>query len=154
MTILSNTLADRELNTSDNTRWPSPHHNFVPEYQQSGIPFAKEVTLTAANPKAQVLFPSVTRWITITSVSGCYINFNDDLDLFDDNTKAFYVPANTATRFELKCKALNIKEGAGNLDNDPIVNQYVYILAGLTNVPPKNFPNQTADNGFAVEPEV
>lgn len=138
-----------------NSRWPSPHHNFVPEYQQSGVPFAKNITLTAGSPKQQVVFPSVTRWITITSVSACYINFNDDITLFTNNNNAFYVPANTTTRFELKCKTINIKEGAGNLAvGPPAVNQNVYILAGLTNIAPHNFPDQTYLNGFSVEPSV
>ena len=140
-----------------NNRWPSPHHNFVPEYQQSGVPFAKKVTLTEAFPKQQVIFPSVTRWITITSVSACYINFNDDITLFENNNNAFYVPANTTTRFELKCKTINIKEAAGNLDDDAqpaAITQSVYILAGLTNIAPHNFPDQTYLNGFSVEPSV
>ena len=144
MTILSNTLADRELNTSHNTRWPSPHHNFVPEYQQSGIPFAKSETFAISGNKTQVSFPSVTRWIAFSSEQACYINFNDDPDLWTDNSLAFYVPAGASIRFELKCKTLNIKATHNN--------QVVYILAGLTNISPNNFPNQTYLNGFSVEP--
>jgi hypothetical protein len=128
------------MSIENNHRWPSPHHNFVPEYQQSGIPFAKK--LTTPN-KVQVEFPSVTRWISISSESASYINFHQDVgednNNWDDNW-SFYIPANTVTRFELKCKVINVKS-AGD----------VYILAGLTNVLTYNFPDQTAANGFAVE---
>jgi hypothetical protein len=137
MTILSNTLADRELNTSDNTRWPSPHHNFVPEYQQSGIPFAKKVA-----SDTQITFPSVTRWISISCDVDCYINFNQTKPAnISTDTYSFYIPAKTITRFELKCKVVNVKSSNGN---------DVFVLAGLTNIPPKNFPDQTSDNGFTV----
>ncbi len=136
-----------------NHRWPSPNHNFVPEYQQSGIPFAKREVLTAITLTKQIVFPSVTRWITITSPSEVYINFHEDDTQFSDE-KSFFVPANTATRFELKCKKLNIRADSANVvaANPPVaaVDQYVYILAGLTNVPTRNFPDQTAANGFSV----
>ena len=129
-------------NIDRDTRWPEPHHNFVPEYQQSGIPFAESVELDE-NDASQIAFNSVTRWIAISSGSACYINFNDNVALFTDNTKAFYIPANTVTRFELKCKCVNVKASADN--------QIIYVLAALTNIPTKNFPDQTAANGFAVE---
>ncbi len=125
-----------DYNINNNSRWPSPHHNFVPEYQQSGIPFAKK--LIEPNEE-QVEFPSVTRWISISSESASYINFHQNAADWDDNW-SFYIPANTVTRFELKCKVINVKS-AGD----------VYILAGLTNVLTYNFPDQTAANGFAVE---
>lgn len=132
-----------DYNINENSRWPSPHHNFVPEYQQSGIPFAKAVTLASDGDKSQIEFNSVTRWIAISSGSACYINFNDDITLFTDNTKAFYIPANTVTRFELKCKCINVKASANT--------QTIHVLAGLTNIHTYNFPDQTAANGFAVE---
>jgi hypothetical protein len=125
-----------DYNINNNSRWPSPHHNFVPEYQQSGIPFAKK--LIEPNEE-QVEFPSVTRWISISSASASSINFHQNAADWDDNW-SFYIPANTVTRFELKCKVINVKSTGD-----------VYILAGLTNVHPSNFPDQTADNGFSVE---
>lgn len=142
MTILSNTLADRELNTSHNTRWPSPNHNFVPEYQQSGVPYAASIQL-ANNAKHQFTFTHVTRWVSISSATACYINFTDNTANWTDNTKAFLIPANTATRFELKCKNINVKATAAD--------QVIHVLAGLTGVPSQNFPDQTSTNGFFVE---
>jgi hypothetical protein len=139
MTILSNTLADRELNTSHNTRWPSPHHNFVPEYQQSGIPHAEKKTI-GAGTIVQFEFTHLTRWISISSAAACYVNFNDNPASFND-AKSFYIPANTATRFELKCKNINVKG---------IDTQAVFVLAGLTSIPSQNFPDQTSANGFFV----
>jgi hypothetical protein len=125
------------MSVEHNHRWPSPNHNFVPEYQQSGIPFAKSV---AADSKLE--FPSVTRWISISCESDCYINFNDTKpnDITTEQF-SFYIPAKTVTRFELKCKSINVDSvGGGN----------IFVLAGLTNIPPKNFPDQTAANGFSV----
>jgi hypothetical protein len=120
-----------------NHRWPSPNHNFVPEYQQSGIPFAKKV-----NSDSKVEFPSVTRWISISCANDCYINFNQSKPAdIAANEYSFYIPAKTVTRFELKCKVINVKS-VGDVS--------VYILAGLTNVPTRNFPDQTAANGFSV----
>jgi hypothetical protein len=142
MTILSNTLADRELNTSHNTRWPSPNHNFVPEYQQSGVPYAASIELDAAGIH-QFTFTHVTRWVSISSSQECYINFTDDTADWTDNAKAFLIPANTITRFELKCKSINVKATHEN--------QVIHVLAGLTGVPSQNFPDQTSTNGFFVE---
>jgi len=124
-----------------NHRWPSPNHNFVPEYQQSGIPFAKKV-----NSNSEVEFPSVTRWISISCATDCYINFKQEKPgNVIGNDFSFYIPAKTVTRFELKCKKINVESVAiGGVDNS------VYILAGLTNVPTRNFPDQTAANGFSV----
>ena len=31
----------------NNTRWARPSHNYVPEYQQSGIPWVKTLSLPA-----------------------------------------------------------------------------------------------------------
>lgn len=139
MTILSNTLADRELNTSHNTRWPSPNHNFVPEYQQSGVPHAEKKVI-GAGTTVEFTFTHLTRWISISSDAACYINFHETLGSFND-AKAFYIPANTTTRFELKCKKINIKGAEA---------QAVYVLAGLTGIPSQNFPDQTSANGFFV----
>ena len=142
MTILSNTLADRELNTSHNSRWPSPNHNFVPEYQQSGVPYAASIGLNDGG-KHQFTFTHVTRWVSISSSTACYINFTDSAADWVNNTKAFLIPANTTTRFELKCKNINVKATADA--------QVIHVLAGLTGVPSQNFPDQTSENGFFVE---
>jgi len=131
------------MTVENNHRWPTPNHNFVPEYQQSGIPHAEAIQL-ATNGKHKFTFTHVTRWISISSGTACYINFNDDNALWTDNTKAFLIPANTVTRFEVKCKSINVKATAAN--------QFIHVLAGLTGIPASNFPDQTAVNGFAVEP--
>jgi len=128
------------MTIENNTRWPAPNHNFVPEYQQSGIPHAEAIELDA-NGVHQFTFTHVTRWISISSSAACYVNFNDDPDSFND-TKSFYIPANTATRFEVKCKSVNVKATAEN--------QFIHVLAGLTGIPARNFPDQTSDNGFFV----
>lgn len=132
------------MTIENNTRWPAPNHNFVPEYQQSGIPHAEAIELDE-NGKHQFTFTHVTRWISISSGTACYINFNDNKTLWADNTKAFLIPANTVTRFEVKCKSINVKA--------TVDNQVIHVFAGLTGIPARNFPDQTEANGFAVEPE-
>jgi hypothetical protein len=132
-----------------NSRWPSPHHNFVPEYQQSGIPFA--ITYTAVGDTWQQLdFPAVTRWIHIYTTQDIRINFNDDITkvgsaiAHTDNTNfVAVIPAGQSIRFELKCKNINFRR-SGNQDAQ------ISIIAGLTNVHPSNLPDQTYANGFPV----
>lgn len=53
--------------------WTKPNHTFVPEYQQSSLPYvtssngAGEVTDTA-NAFVKIDFPGVTRWVEIRNV--------------------------------------------------------------------------------------
>lgn len=71
-----------------NTRVPRPAHNYVPEYQQSGIPFVRTVEIVgdnggdarnAGNPVvAQVKFDFLTRWILLRcQVNTAKIGFNN-----------------------------------------------------------------------------
>ena len=120
-------------------RIPRPSHNFVPEYQMSGIPHVEEVTLTnAASDK--VTFDHVTRWIVVSNPAG-----NQPINLgFNANGVAasnfFKIAAGSTTpRLEIKCKELYI---AGTEA------EKVHIIAGLTNVMAEDFPDQKAVNGF------
>ena len=139
---LSNTLVDRELGTSDNTRVPIPHHNFVPEYQMSGYPWAlTDTDLDASsNETLDVDFPAVTRWFIIYCSSPVKISFKQTASSNADKT--FYVPAGMSQRFELKCKHIRVIPTADNT--------IVSVLAGLTNIPSTKYPDQTTDNGFNV----
>ena len=71
-----------------NSRVPRPAHNYVPEYQQSGIPFVRTVEIIGDNGGddrdegnkvvAQVKFDFLTRWIILRCQSGTVkIGFNN-----------------------------------------------------------------------------
>ena len=120
-------------------RIPRPSHNFVPEYQMSGIPHVEEVTLTnAASDK--FTFDHVTRWIVISNPTG-----NNVIKLGFNKTGVeannfFQIEAGSTTpRLEIKCKEIHIV-GTNT--------QKVHIIAGLTNVMAEDFPDQKATNGF------
>ena len=153
-------------NKDHNTRVPRPSHNYVPEYQQSGIPFVREITLVNATPVA-LNFDFLTRWIIIKNTSNVEITFGFSGDAnqgINENT-AVKVDANgndltdqTAnnhlyTRFpyvslaagaetqrlELKCKQIFFKGAASKT---------IEVIAGLTNIRSLDFPDQKAANGF------
>ena len=137
---LSNTIADRDLGISDNTRVGTPHHNYVPEYQMSGYPWSMTDTDLDTTETLDIDFPAVTRWITIYCSSAVKLSFKQSGS--SDENKTFYLPAGISPRFELKCKHIRIIPTA----NDTKVS----VLAGLTNIHPSKFPDQTSDNGFNV----
>tara|TARA_R100000426_G_C4778152_1_gene93641 strand:+ start:279 stop:674 length:396 start_codon:yes stop_codon:yes gene_type:complete len=123
--------------TEASRRIPRPSHNFVPEYQMSGIPHVEEVTL---NGPTEVTFSSVTRWIVISNPTGnatIKLGFNSDGVA---GTNFFKIEAGSTTpRFEIKCKKLYVS----GTDT-----QKVHVIAGLTNVASEDFPDQTKENGF------
>ena len=143
-----------------NTRVPRPAHNYVPEYQQSGIPFVKEVTIPNGG-LVDVNFDFVTRWIIVKSAEGnseVRLGFNKEAEK-GVNATAWYsllgnknqtsedgsAPADftrlavETPRLEVKCKKISLKG---------IQDDKVYIIAGLTNIRSLDFPDQTAANGF------
>ena len=150
-----------------NTRVPRPAHNYVPEYQQSGIPFVRKITLVNATPVA-LNFDFLTRWIIIKNNddantitfgfngdAGQGINENtavkvaaDGTDLADQNlnnhlyTRLPFVslaPEKETQRLEIKCKQIFFKGAAGD---------EIEVIAGLTNIRSLDFPDQKAANGF------
>lgn len=125
-------------------RWPSPNHNYVPEFQLSGIPYAITANI-ANNTTESFTFNSVTRWISISSDVDVQLGFNDDETIHGNYY--FICKAGMTQRFELKCKKIVIKKP----DTDPETSANVSILAGLTNVASTSFPDQTNENGFIVE---
>jgi|LauGreDrversion4_2_1035121.scaffolds.fasta_scaffold139343_1 hypothetical protein len=137
---LSNTIADRDLGISDNTRVPMPHHNFVPEYQMSGYPWAITDTDLDSSETLDIDFPAVTRWFIVYCNNPVKISFKQTGSSNAD--KVFYIPAGMSQRLELKCKHIRIIPTA----NDTTVS----VLAGLTNIPSTKYPDQTTDNGFNV----
>jgi len=125
-------------------RWPSPHHNSVPEFQLSGIPYAKSQTVDANGGVATFTFDYLTRWIAISSNQDVQLGFNHDDEIHDDYY--FLCKAGMTQRFELKCKKIVIKNAT---NNEAEAN--VSVLAGLTNINSATFPDQKNDNGFKVQ---
>ena len=152
----------------DNTRQPRPAHNYVPEYQQSGIPWVKTIILPAldvTNDGAEnavinnlesykVSFDFITRWFLIH-------NHDDEektnIRIYFNQTAASTARKDSANqdphyylcdieevlpRLETKCKYMYlIPTTAGKT---PMVS----LIAGLTNIRSLDFPDQTSDNGF------
>jgi len=133
-------------------RWPSPHHNSVPEFQLSGIPYAKSTSVEPSTI-ATFTFDYLTRWIAISSDQDVQLGFSDNNVIH--GTYYFLCKAGMTQRFELKCKKIVIKNPlSGSLDAggnyvNPTAN--VSVLAGLTNINSATFPDQKNDNGFKVQ---
>ena len=149
-----------------NTRVPRPAHNYVPEYQQSGIPFVRKITLIDGTAVA-LNFDFLTRWIIIknTSNAGITFGFNGDVNQGINEDTAINVSAAgidldpqdagghkytrvpfvslaagaETQRLELKCKQIFFKGAENNT---------IEVIAGLTNIRSLDFPDQKAANGF------
>ena len=149
-----------------NSRVPRPAHNYVPEYQQSGIPFVRKITLIDGTAVA-LNFDFLTRWVIIKNTSDTTITFgfNGDANQGINENTAINVSADgidldpqdagghkytrlpfvslaaesETQRLELKCKQIFFKGVAGKT---------IEVIAGLTNIRSSDFPDQTAANGF------
>jgi hypothetical protein len=146
---------DESSYTEHGRRIPRPSHNFVPEYQMSGVPYVKKITLAGVT---KVSFDHVTRWIIIKNPAGnnlvklgfnatgvaannYYLLEGDLNQTAEDGSAAedFTRLATETPRLEVKCKEIYLSGTNGQL---------VYVIAGLTNVMAEDFPDQTAANGF------
>lgn len=130
------------------THWGPPAHNFVPEYQQSGIPF---VTSSAANEvnttPVFISFPFVTRWVQIfntdaTAADTIRVGFTEKGVSSAPNANYMVLNGGQSTdRLELKCTGLwFLKHGANPASFS--------VVAGLTNVKPAQFFVVTGSNGI------
>ena len=155
--------------TEASRRIPRPSHNFVPEYQMSGIPHVETRTLAARADNDGVIaaidshkftFGSVTRWIVInnhsnnagkhlrvyfneTAAKTAYDSGNNDIDDPDSDLHYFVINGDEQTqRLEIKCKELYL---IPDTINDTF---QVTVIAGLTNVMAEDFPDQQYTNGF------
>lgn len=122
-------------------RWPSPNHNYVPEFQLSGIPYAESATV-ADGATTTFEFDHLTRWIAISSDQDVQLGFNHDGAIHGNYY--FTCKAGMTQRFELKCKKIVIKNDSNNAAT-------VSVLAGLTNINSSTFPDQINANGFIVQ---
>ena len=105
---------------------PKPSINHVPEYQLSGLPYAKKVTI-AAGESEPVIFPRVTRWIIVSCAVDVEIAFSTaGITGGDAPTEHFLLNAGNTQRLELRLTDITIKDVGGG--------SVVYIMAGLTNI--------------------
>ena len=131
------------------SNWPAPHHGMVSEYQASGVPFVTssasgEVSTTAI----QITFPYVTRWIQVINtdtVSSHDLRFGFTQNGVNGVGGRNYVVLDGDTkteRLELKCTQLWFRRNA-------LQDTSFSVMAGLTNVPVKQFFVLTGSNGVA-----
>ena len=145
--------------------WPKIDHNFVPEYQVSGVPFVTSSQPGEINGSvvAQVDFPFVTRWLQITnwgdgtlkfgfteagvngvgaSVSGSASEQSADHSnyyiLSGSGTEGDSMSAQSTARLELRCKRLFIGAAGGSSGFS--------IVAGLTSAP--DFVELSGSQGY------
>ena len=124
--------------------WPGNNHNYVPAYQQSGIPFVtssadNEIT-AGASDIFRVSFPFVTRWIQVTCTeqgNGFKMSFTANGILAaglgpysPTGSNANYTvvaPGKLLGPIEVRCTDLYF-QGDGGAST-------LQVIAGLTNVP-------------------
>ena len=158
---------DESTYTEHGRRIPRPSHNFVPEYQMSGVPHVETRTLSSrANNTAVVnnidshkfTFGSVTRWIVINNHSAdatkhLRVYFNETAaktayktaangDNIEDDHYFVINGDEQSQRLEIKCKELYLISDTSNQSFE------VSVIAGLTNVLAEDFPDQSYSNGF------
>ena len=115
--------------------YAKPSISHVPEYQVSGLPYAKKVTLTGdADP---LILPNVSRWLMIYSSADVEIAFSTGgVTGGTGETEHFLLKGGTTTpRLELKCTEIAFK-GANA--------QVVYVMAGLIGVSKEDSYIQTS----------
>lgn len=127
--------------------WPNLNHNYVPEYQQSVVPYVTS-SVTTANGITSVEFPYVTRWVVIsnqgTDTSRAASNnlaFGFSVTGSSAGNKFIVQAGQTTQRLEVKCTTLFF---SGSSVAVPFS-----ILAGLTNIPAASLPALSASNGVA-----
>ena len=150
-------------------RIPRPHHNYVPEYQMSGVPFVLTKTLPALIlsdesgvagtivenvDSYKVSFDSVTRWFLLHNhddeqKTDVRIYFNRTAAITAHNSVANQDPhyyrcdiEEVLPRLEIKCKEIYVIPTT--IGKKPEIS----IVAGLTNVASSDFPDQQYTNGF------
>jgi len=121
------------------SRQPYPNHNYVPEYQVSGIPYVTSSHTLSPNDKVSIEFPYVTRWVVVHNTD----NANSPLRFgFTENgvganpDKNYFLlhGGEISPRLEVKTKDLWI-HAEGGLEFS--------VIAGLTGIQRQYFPTLT-----------
>ena len=139
------------------TKVPLPNHNFVPEYQQSGIPFATGSSNLDNNVVDHISLPSVSRWIVFHNLdssnsSVLRLGFTENGVKGVETNNYFVVhPGEQTPKLELKTKDIFIGNYSGH------DNVKYSLIAGLTGIPSRNLPTLTGslvENGTKILPGV
>jgi len=155
-----------------------PAHNYVPEYQQSGIPFNQTKTLLSVDnnyqidinlqkvnfnsdegiEKFKISFDRVTRWITVQNHTEngeeirLYFNKDAAKTTFDEDVNNNDISDTSYYLIDsgVMTKRLEVKCKEIYLVSRTKnnANIRVSVLAGLTNIRSEDFPDQTPGNGF------
>lgn len=128
--------------------YPKIPHNYVPEYQQSSIPWVTSSIIASAGEIHHISFPTVTRFLVIHSgdhaPGGSEITFGFTSASVDSSVTEgnyFTIHAGEMTpRLEIKCTDLYI---TADTNTTPYS-----IIAGVTGIQRNAFPVLTASNGF------
>lgn len=128
---------------------PKIPHNYVPEYQQSSIPWVTASTLATAEVSMyHARFPTVTRWIQLHNrdqAGGSILRFGFTAAGVTtgsaDPSHFFELHAGEVSEvLELKCTDLYVMADTNTTPFN--------IIAGLTNIQRDAFPVLTGSNGF------
>lgn len=126
------------------SRQSYPNHNYVPEYQASGLPFNISGD-TISNTPIKIEFPFVTRWVVVHNIVNNSGNHTLRLGFTEAGVKGqenappvernyFDIHAGEQTpRLELRCKELWLMAEPGQT-------RPYSVIAGLTNVTSSQFP--------------
>lgn len=120
-------------------QYPKPHHNHVPEYQQSSIPFVTSSIVTGVN---RINFPRVTRFVVVNNIdSSKDMRFGFTENGVNGSPENNYYVLTKGTQspvIEVKCTSLFLS-GTGTSFS---------VLAGMTNVDPSYFFELTGSDGW------
>lgn len=117
---------------------------YVPAYQVSGVPFVTSSLVTLGSIR-EINFNSVTKFITVKNTGASSnviaIGFTQN-GLLPANSNFFTLSGSEAFTGELRTSKIFISGSAGATTPFSLV-------AGLTNIPIKNFLTVTGSNGYS-----
>ncbi len=106
--------------------------NNVGSYQVSGIPYLSGGIDATGGGGASLVFPSITRWITITNSGSADLLYGYSANGAAGSNVGVVLPNSTTPRLEVKVTELYMAGGtAGG----------VYVAAGLTSLPVSRINN-------------
>lgn len=116
---------------------------FVPAYQMSATPFVTSSNVTLGQVK-EISFPTVTRFFTLrntsASTSVMALAFTEN-GFKTSNSNYFVLSGSDSYTGEIKADRIFLSGSVGT--------STFSLIAGLTNIPVRNFQVITASNGFS-----
>ena len=122
---------------------PQAHEGFVPAYQQSALPYVTSSILLATGSIHSYTFDYVTRFFTVKNTGGTdgdTINVAFTSNGFESGN-SFSLGRGETFDEEIRCVKLFVSCSAGAAVN-------YELIAGLTNIPFKNFNVLTGSTGW------